>query len=331
MSWSKFTKEYIKLFMNKFNINESSPLLVSIQNEQILINKFIESYKFNIRVKKNKLDIIKKKYVKYADTNWVDQNVLLYYDTLTIIFDISWDNNHIYIKTKKNIIKIITRIKILIGIIEYLKLKNKDIKKINIFIVLSKLEKIFPINNIMNVENTNTGYTDLNENIIFIWRSEEFEKVLFHELIHYFNMDCKHQHISNIINVSNNNTHSYLEAITDFWGIYYHLIYLSIITNINIKLLLETEISFVKNQAMQLIKLYKIKKLSDIYNKEIKQNTPAFSYYILKYLLFEYFINNNFDELNDYNKLIKKSINNFKIDNYIKIKSSRMSLLQLKY
>jgi hypothetical protein len=64
--------------------------------------------------------------------------------------------------------------------------------------------------------------------------------------------------------------------------------------------------------------------------KVIKQSTSAFSYYILKYLIFEYFINNDINETKDYNELLQKSLEQgFTIKPYNKIKSSRMSLLQL--
>jgi hypothetical protein len=59
----------------------------------------------------------------------------------------------------------------------------------------------------------------------FNGKSEEFEKVIFHEMIHYFDIDMSEQHVPKIINVSHEHTHSYWEAWTDFLGIFYHIIY----------------------------------------------------------------------------------------------------------
>lgn len=70
--------------------------------------------------------------------------------------------------------------------------------------------------------------------------------------------------------------------------------------------------------------------LDNIQKSAIVQTTPALSYYILKYLLFEYFLINDLSEIDNYNLLIKKitAIGLVK-QSYIKLNSSRMSLLQL--
>ncbi len=218
--------------------------------------------------------------------------------------------------------------KILIYMLEYLKQKTRG-KTINMFIFLSPLIKEFPLRNqVMDVEHANTGYTDFRKNIIYIWRYEEFEKVIFHEIVHYFEIDMSDQHVDKIINISNKDTHSYWEAWTDFLGIFYHIIYVSLVSEIKIKQLLEYELTFIRNQAMILIDHYKI---DDIKNDLIKQETPAFSYYILKYLLFEHFLTHDIPETINYNKLLTKINYNINTDNYtsIKIKSSRMTLFQL--
>jgi hypothetical protein len=145
-------------------------------------------------------------------------------------------------------------------------------------------------------------------------------------------MDIRDDDINIKVNIDNHE--SYFEAYTDFIGIQYHLIYISLITNINIKLLLEIELQFMRNQATILNRHLHLGK---VWNKEIlipiKQLTPAFSYYILKYLLFEYSLYNNIElfDNNDYNKIFNKIINIGFNDNQniYNINSSRMTLLQL--
>jgi hypothetical protein len=66
-------------------------------------------------------------------------------------------------------------------------------------------------------------------------------------------------------------------------------------------------------------------------NKTIQQNTSAFSYYIIKYLLFEYSLHTKMSlYMKNSNNMIKEILNNgFTMKPYVKIDSSRMTLLQL--
>lgn len=98
------------------------------------------------------------------------------------------------------------------------------------------------------------------------------------------------------------------------------------------------EYMFIRNQAVQMNIYLGLNNWDNIHSIVIKQNTPAFSYYILKYLLFNYSLSNDINKFilaNKYNDLLQVILemgktefkNNF--DNVIKIKSSRMSSLQL--
>ena len=349
--WSAFTLNNIKHFKQvKFNIDKDNLLLNSLKNERSKIKNFIRRNKqmhINIRqIKGDKKIIVNKKINLHANVAWVDTKSLLDdLPNLPNIYEFTWitpiDNidehlvnsniNTIYIQTTiDKIKKIIKRIKILIFINEYIKYKTNNTNKVSmVYLILSNLERFFPENNqTINVKHVNGGYTDSKTNIIFVWRYEEFEKVFLHEIIHYFDMDSRHEHVETKLNI--NGPHSYYEAITDFWAIFYHLIYLSLITKVPIKNLLELELSFIKNQAMTLNDHFNLGNWTNIKTPVIKQTTPALSYYILKYLLFEYFLINDLIEIKDYNKLIKKITNIGLVKNpYVKLKSSRMSLLQL--
>ena len=91
---------------------------------------------------------------------------------------------------------------------------------------MSKLEKKFPnSNDIISSKNVNSGYCNLKTNVIFIWRKEEVEKVLFHEMIHHYNFTNHLVEFQFPINFLINGPTNYYEAIADFWGIFYNLIY----------------------------------------------------------------------------------------------------------
>lgn len=354
MSWSDFTIENVKHFKkNKIHINKESPLLTAIKNERKLIKNFIKKFsKLHIKINKVKqsdLKSINKKIIKYSNVDWVDSECLKNdLPNLDKIYEIIWltpvdpninnSENKMYIQTTDKVIsKIIKRLKILIFIGEYLKYKTNNTNKIfNIFLILSNLKRFFPDDNkkIM-VRHVNGGYTDTEKNIIFVWRYEEFEKVFIHEVIHYIDMDSRHQHVN--IDVDINGPTSFYEALTDFWAIFYHLIYLSLITRLPILNLLELELTFIENQAMTLNDHFNLGSwdypLTNTVFKStntILQSTPAFSYYILKYLLFNYFLENKLTDIHDYNTLINKIVEIGLITKpYIKLESSRMSLLQL--
>jgi len=277
-------------------------------------------------------NVFSKNIAKYAKTDWVDStNVMKELDNLDSTYLIEWSNIRIIIRGNG----LLNRIKYIVYFIEYLKMKTNKKTKLDIYLILTGLEKQFPTDNsIVDITTANSGYTDFRENIIFIWRKEECEKVLFHELIHFYDMDHKFENVHLDLKATET---SYHEAITDFKGIYYHLIYLSIITNYPIKKLLEMEYMFIRNQAIQMNIYLGLGTWTNINSILIKQNTPAFSYYILKYLLFMYSLSNDINEFisnDNYNALLhivlEMGKDEFKnIYNIIKGKSSRMSSLQL--
>lgn len=330
MIWSDFTIKNFDKFKSEI---KSGILYEGLKKERKQIKQFLRSHKNNIIITQLKnTELLDKKIKNFSSVSWVyKKGVEMELNNLDTVYTITWNNNMITVKTtKEQFEQFKPRIQILVGMIEYLKSITNNIKKhVNVYLVLTKLEKKFPENNsIMGVKNANTGYTDFSINIIFIWRLEEFEKVLFHELIHYFDLDCRNQHIDMIDNI--NGEASHYEAITDFNGIRYYLIYLSLITQIKISILLGTEFKFIENQAMQLNNHFGLDDWKIIPNKIIRQETPAFAYYKLKYLLFKNAINNMIDTT-DYNKLLKDVLyKGFETRKYIKIESSRMTCLQLK-
>jgi hypothetical protein len=338
--WSDFTKDNIKLFKtNRYLLKSDNILLQHLKNERDEIKKFSKKInaKINIAIitDTSLLSKLNNMIMNYSNKYFVYKKKVIdeLYD-LKITCKISWGiSNNIIIKTNmEDLAYIKRRIKFLVLFIEYLKFKSNNLNKdVTIYLILTRLTKYFPTDTKIDVKHANSGYTDFNENIIFIWRYEEFEKVLFHELIHYFDLDSRDHAFDNMINFKGYGA-SYYEAITDFWGIAYHLIFLSIITKISLKTLLEIELIFIRNQAMQLNNYYKLKNWKTKPNKIIEQKTAAFSYYIIKYLLFEYALNNNIDiNMENYNDILKEILDKgFKLQRFIKINSARMTLLQLK-
>ena len=102
------------------------------------------------------------------------------------------------------------------------------------------------------------------------------------------------------------------------------MIYLNNITNKSLKKIVWLELNWIYSQAFTINLI--------LQNKEIYQKSPAYSYYILKYFIFEYAFTNNPLEIEIHeliNKLVTKKID-VSCKKYIKSSSSRMSLIQLK-
>ena len=294
---------------------------------------------------KNKLKKINYKILKYEipkikieeliNTDWVYHEVINNLESLDTNYKITWyykTTHNIYLKCRKEkYIGFSKRINILLNIINYLYdlKKYKEDKPINIYLVLTPLKKNFDIDLVIGPKNINSGYTDFKRNEIFIWREEEFEKVIFHELIHYINLDCR-----NIIFDDKNLPHnindfkSYFEAFTDFWGIIYHLIYVSLVTNCSVNSLLQIEFKFIENQANLMNDFFKLNKWDN--KKEIKQKTPAFTYFIIKYMIFDKILSSNDITLlyNPCELILNVLSKGFKTRRFIKL-PPRMTLIQL--
>ena len=104
-------------------------------------------------------------------------------DTMINIYaDISYDKD-----------KLNNNIKNILNIIAIMHKINKEIikskqNKLNLNILLGKQKKYIYETDIMTPININSG-SSLRGEFVNIWREEELEKVLFHELLHFYECD----------------------------------------------------------------------------------------------------------------------------------------------
>lgn len=154
----------------------------------------------------------------------------------------------------------------------------------------------------LSSQNINSGLSSSN-NLLMIWRREEFIKVLIHELIHYLDIDVKYD--SNFdklfTNIGEINYPILVnETITEIQAQFLHTIYVTnnltnnLTNNANntnnpnnefdtFKLLYQYEHIFSWYQFAKIMEYYQIEKFKKKYIKEkFNQSTNAYSYYILK-------------------------------------------------
>ncbi|CAH6421798.1 Hypothetical protein KVN_LOCUS485 [uncultured virus] len=241
---------------------------------------------------------------------------------------------------------------------------NKN-QVINLNIFFSNIKKEFHFgmkNKSLGPSNINSGST-LSGSYINIWRSEELDKVLIHELIHYLNFDFKYNSkgceiIEDYITKFNINGEIKLnEAFTETLALIIHSIYLSYKISKSINYfdnIINYEINFSLFQCYKILNYFDININNFFINnsKTIIQTTDVFSYFIIKtfiilsldqflkfidkdiyfnerYLEFIELVNNSLNEKNNFMKLIEK-FNKIYINkkNFI-WKTLRMTCLQL--
>ena len=329
IKFDDFTNNNLKFFTNRdknINFNYIKQL------KKDILSKFNKNIKYEIieyKIPKNKLK-------KLFDTEWVYSKLYDNINNLDSEYKITWNyktNHTIYLKcSKQKFNSFKQRLPILLNMLNFLydKKNTNQTRPINIYLILSHLKKQLEKDVIINAKHINSGYTDFQSNEILVWREEEFEKVIFHEMIHYMDLDVRNMSFDdNHLPHEIDGYKSYFEAFTDFWGIIYHLIYISIIINKSVNSLLQIEYNFIENQANLLNHYFGLKNWRD--KKIIKQKSPAFTYFILKYLIFKEIIySNNINLLDNPRELVITVLQKgFTEKQFIDLNSSRMTLLQI--
>lgn len=182
--------------------------------------------------------------------------------------------------------------------------------------------------NYIGPDNVNTGY-NIKGNIICIWRKEELDKVLFHEIVHHLNLDMfSYQYIFNDyflkLNLNSkfqNSNEAYTEVLglilLSIWKYYYYKFNKNMSIEDFVSKFLNVQLAWSYYQMAKIINFFGcFSKFEDIYDKsvncEIKEKSNIVAYYFLK----SYFLKGINDLLNfvdDKNIFISlKDVKNFK-------------------
>jgi hypothetical protein len=167
-------------------------------------------------------------------------------------------------------------------------------KRMIIHLIPSMAKKILKEDGIMTTENINSGFTYINRNEIYIFRKEEFPKVILHELIHHdLNI---HQELFKEENKKKLKEHFKLcdetllilnEAIIELWATILQLAFVSIDYKLEFKKIFKMELIYSLYKCYQIFKIQKEEKWNDRCN--------IYSYIIFKTILLYY--------LNEYIKI----------------------------
>lgn len=284
--WTQINKFYelikknytnkLKININQ-NINQNIPIIHQIKNKVFSkvtfvssnIAKTLHKYIYAHRVYYNNIQILYFSYKNTLSKKTIEELKICIYRTNAIK---SLSNNH-----KPVIISIFPT------------LFKKTINKLS--------KKIKPL----GTKNVNSGLTfyslaDDNNGTIIIWRKEEINKVIIHELFHAIYVDLGlilNEHIFDDYMKINFNldkfigvNESYVETISSIFNIIFCTLEQQKSKSI-IKNYIEVELFHAITKAAQILNYYNFSSLKDLINdsdKKFNQNSNIFSYYILKTL-----------------------------------------------
>jgi hypothetical protein len=248
-------------------------------------------------------------------------------------------------------------------ILAFLELLNLENQEIEIYYAPVDIPKTFPKSQKFKPDNINSGGTihHLNKVHIVLFRKEESDKVLIHELVHCLKLDFAmsevywnhklviNNEILNIFNVSENEEYINLfEALTDSIAIIFNSMFNSILTKSNINDYFYTELLYTSTVACNILMHAGYKNVEDFLtnksSRKLQQSTSVLSYYILKFSLLnnsdilltdffpKFYIEWTLDDIYRLYNLTKKDI--YMIANILKgidSKSLRMTYNSLKY
>lgn len=264
-------------------------------------------------------------------------------------------------KSNINVINLVRKICIL-----HLNSEFKDNFEIYIFMLKDKKKFKGPL---LTANSISSGFTHITQsfNKILIFREEELNKVLVHELIHCFNIDLLFKNVniefkaSHYFNINPKNTIEINEAYTDFWAILINNMIELVIKHKSLGKHIEKEFlinfnlerKFTMFQAAKILVLTGFKNINQFtkkFNKNdnlfLDQTIPAFSYFFVKASMFyniNVFLKEYYLDPKSYKKIVLKlMLNKFflkdineimqqiikkKITNKYLLKTSRMTLL----
>ena len=296
---SKYYIKNIKKIFNYYDNYISDNIIIDNADNS---SNLIDNFSFEL---KNSKFSNNNHYINFIE-KCSNKVVLIYHKDILIKF---------FIYTKKlSIFELIKLTKLYKRIFILYKFYNFN-KTMNFHILFCPFKRFMPNNNnTFDYIHINGGYTYINGNDIYIYRYDEYSKVVLHEFIHHINIindsiftmnNYNINKLKDYYNISNTTKLLPGEAVVEFWACFYNLLFLSIEYCIPLKELIKKETLFAINQYNKLRKFNKYKLW--------QEKTNVFCYFIIKLILlynYEKFL--KFELPYNHNKFIDFIMNNYK-------------------
>lgn len=191
---------------------------------------------------------------------------------------------------------------------------------ITIWLIPTQSKRQFPKNGEkIQAQHINGGYTYMHNSTIYVYRLEEFPKVILHEVLHNSILQISWSQINlmelyDLFNIDKSSCEENSmcktrlqpeEAIIEVWALYYQIMFQAYETNKDCLKLFYTELEWSLYQCKKLLEYHKL-----YYDKGWEEDTHAYSYIFLKTLFLYYW--------SDFSK-IKIPYTDVKIMKFIKI------------
>jgi hypothetical protein len=167
---------------------------------------------------------------------------------------------------------------------------------ITIWLIPSLSKRVFPHSGtVIQAENINGGYTYIHNHTIYVYRFEEFPKVILHEVLHNskLHISWSHEKLMELYKLLNIDTtlceHSCKtrlqpeEALIELWALYYQIMFQAYEKKKHCMDLFNQELDWSLYQSKRLLNYHKI-----YYQNGWKEDTHAYSYIYLKTLFLYY-------------------------------------------
>lgn len=160
-------------------------------------------------------------------------------------------------------------------------------KPMDVYIVMSPFKRHIPHSGgQIDCEHVNGGFTSIVDNKVFIIRSEEFSKVIIHELLHHCDfindntaVPSSIKRLKEAFNVSNGTLLLPNEAVVEYWATVLHCFFLSLEYSLSFERLLDVE---AQHSAMQAGKILR-RQGSSVW----QEKTNSFAYIVFKAILLQ--------------------------------------------
>ena len=287
-------------------------------NNNINYKSYIQEY-INSTIDNSIIDILN----KLQNGIFISLDIKLYVENnINNCFIYMFEHLNLYIFNNDKIFDNTIRDKLVLNIYRITKwiYNLNPIKKITLYYLDTIIDKrIIKDINYLCSQNINSGLSTTE--YIMIWRREEVLKVLIHELIHYLNIDLKHNtQLEKIIDYPIgifNYPILINETITELQAQLFNILYILISDNINSPISDIIKLFKIFYNLEQIFSWYQFTKIMNYFSinsfdiESIKENfnqsTNVYSYFILKSILSMYFFDILY-ELDYIKKLIKQDI-----------------------
>ncbi len=309
----QITIDNYKTFVNWFNLNQHKinydEIYQNISDNKKLVEMFNNMLQINLDREQLHENLHKNVFVG-LDTIHYSETV----DLEEYIIESEYAKLYLYFEQGQVIEELILRI---LNIVTIMYKINKEIiksktNKLELVVFLGKQRKQTFNNDILTPININSG-SCYRKVLVNIWREEELEKVLFHEILHFYECDF-HVHESNYNTLKSfiqdmfsieNDYDKVNESINEMMAILLHMIYQSERLHMDLDMIYGYEIFFSMFQVAKIITFYNGSSYENLFKSnpnhiKIKQTTSVLSYFIIKCILL-FNINSSLDYLDNVN------------------------------